>query len=152
MRLAQYLRLLTSYRIQLPGWRLWARYRGKEKTYNTNYYTCRFHFVWTVLHSSRRANTKTLSKTCEVRMRVEFPKPLLARSTIGMAVLLETTLGDVVIDLFTEERPKSKKMKPFSHDGSTFYKLVASWVSHWRAVARNKWVLAKAVSLLAFYS
>lgn len=26
-----------------------------------------------------------------------------------MAVLLETTLGDVVIDLFTEERPKSKK-------------------------------------------
>lgn len=27
-----------------------------------------------------------------------------------MAVLLETTLGDIVIDLFTEERPKSKKL------------------------------------------
>lgn len=26
-----------------------------------------------------------------------------------MAVLLETTLGDIVIDLFTEERPKCKK-------------------------------------------
>ena len=27
-----------------------------------------------------------------------------------MAVLLETTLGDIVIDLFTEERPKSKEI------------------------------------------
>ena len=27
-----------------------------------------------------------------------------------MAVLLETTLGDIVIDLFTEERPKSKNI------------------------------------------
>lgn len=26
-----------------------------------------------------------------------------------MAVLLETTLGDIVVDLFTEERPKCKK-------------------------------------------
>lgn len=27
-----------------------------------------------------------------------------------MAVLLETTLGDIVIDLFTDERPKCKKL------------------------------------------
>lgn len=30
-----------------------------------------------------------------------------------MAVLLETTLGDIVIDLFADERPKSKKNKLF---------------------------------------
>lgn len=35
-----------------------------------------------------------------------------------MAVLLETTLGDIVIDLFTEERPKSKKIKPILHNGT----------------------------------
>ncbi len=37
---------------------------------------------------------------------------------VSMAVLLETTLGDIVIDLFTEERPKSKKFKRFPHRGS----------------------------------
>lgn len=31
-----------------------------------------------------------------------------------MAVLLETTLGDIVIDLFTEERPKSKTRRGFT--------------------------------------
>lgn len=31
-----------------------------------------------------------------------------------MAVLLETTLGDIVIDLFTEERPKSKTRRRFT--------------------------------------
>lgn len=37
---------------------------------------------------------------------------------VNMAVLLETTLGDIVIDLFTEERPKSKKIKQFLRLGS----------------------------------
>lgn len=37
-----------------------------------------------------------------------------------MAVLLETTLGDIVIDLFTEERPKSEKQSKFFR-GETFY-------------------------------
>ena len=36
---------------------------------------------------------------------------------VSMAVLLETTLGDIVIDLFTEERPKSKKHTQFPHNG-----------------------------------
>lgn len=37
-----------------------------------------------------------------------------------MAVLLETTLGDIVIDLFTEERPKSEKQSYF-FTGKTSY-------------------------------
>lgn len=44
-----------------------------------------------------------------------------------MAVLLETTLGDIVIDLFTEERPKSKKNKVTSHitaDNSASWSLI----------------------------
>lgn len=32
---------------------------------------------------------------------------------VSMAVLLETTLGDIVIDLFTEERPKGEKYTEF---------------------------------------
>lgn len=38
----------------------------------------------------------------------ELAIPLISREIlhVGMAVLLETTLGDIVIDLFTEERPK----------------------------------------------
>lgn len=43
-----------------------------------------------------------------------------------MAVLLETTLGDIVIDLFTEERPKSKKIQWFALNGSLLGELVAS--------------------------
>lgn len=35
-----------------------------------------------------------------------------------MAVLLETTLGDIVIDLFTEERPKSKTWRWFEAAGT----------------------------------
>lgn len=35
-----------------------------------------------------------------------------------MAVLLETTLGDIVIDLFTDERPKSKNTKSLTLGGS----------------------------------
>jgi len=33
---------------------------------------------------------------------------LLAFETANMSVLLETTLGDIVIDLFTDERPRGK--------------------------------------------
>ncbi|KAM9704054.1 peptidyl-prolyl cis-trans isomerase-like 4 [Menidia menidia] len=41
-------------------------------------------------------------------MRLELTNGILARiSDVSMAVLLETTLGDIVIDLFTEERPKT---------------------------------------------
>lgn len=44
------------------------------------------------------------------------PNHLIARAgNASMAVLLETTLGDIVIDLFTEERPKSKKMQTLVH-------------------------------------
>lgn len=59
------------------------------------------------------AMTKTLNKTQEVRMRAHLQFLHSSRETTNviMAVLLETTLGDIVIDLFTEERPKSKKIK-----------------------------------------
>lgn len=42
--------------------------------------------------------------------RVPFSRDL----DVSMAVLLETTLGDIVIDLFTEERPKGDKYTEFS--------------------------------------
>ena len=53
----------------------------------------------------------------ELRMRagwdwlsfIHFSREVL---DVSMAVLLETTLGDLVIDLFTEERPKSRETLP----------------------------------------
>nr|XP_057928722.1 peptidyl-prolyl cis-trans isomerase-like 4 [Doryrhamphus excisus] len=44
-----------------------------------------------------------------MRMRVKLTnwRPIARSTNVGMAVLLETTLGDIVIDLFTEERPKT---------------------------------------------
>lgn len=62
--------------------------------------------------SSEKANTKTLSKTYEVRMceKLKFLHRSRETRNVIMAVLLETTLGDIVMDLFTEERPKSKKI------------------------------------------
>ena len=49
-------------------------------------------------------------------MRLRLKNACVVSSTLfrcgdgSMAVLLETTLGDIVIDLFTEERPKSKNI------------------------------------------
>lgn len=69
-----------------------------------------------------------------------------------MAVLLETTLGDIVIDLFTEERPKSKNALLSSLNWFVVSMLVAGWVSYLKGGWRNYWLLAQTVSTLLNYS
>lgn len=41
-------------------------------------------------------------------MRLSMPGVSSCEEAGAMAVLLETTLGDVVIDLYTEERPRGE--------------------------------------------
>lgn len=91
-----------------------------------------------IFNTSCRAKTKTLSKTHVLRTRGGMsPKKHSSRESgnVSMAVLLETTLGDIVIDLFTEERPKSKNihtlktLKTFTHGGGEFDEAAARGVS-----------------------
>jgi hypothetical protein len=50
-----------------------------------------------------------------------------------MAVLLETTLGDVVIDLYTEERPRGEASSPLTprQAASPLSLLCAAPGGHW---------------------
>lgn len=80
-------------------------------------YSLSFTFLTIV---GERKKTTHSKKTNQLRRRIEEPSQFPAMTSqvldfsrevpdVSMAVLVETTLGDLVIDLFTEERPKSKK-------------------------------------------
>lgn len=71
----------------------------------------------------------------------------------GMAVVIETTLGDITVDLFTEERPRSKFHQYYKPHVPTLHVVFASGLFFWwnsRSTAIQDRKLNEALLITAF--